>query len=390
MSTTSQPAIYLDHAATTPMAEAVREAMLPYLGELYGNPSSLHRIGKRAAKAIDAARQAMADCLGIRPTELIFTSGATEADNLAILGLARALAGQGRHLVTTAIEHPAVQEPCRYLEQQGWDVTWLPVDAEGFVSVEDVRSALRPDTVLVSIIHGNNEVGTIQPIEAIGEMLRTKGVLFHIDAVQTVGKLPMNFGYLPVDYASMSAHKLYGPKGVGALYVRDGVPVPEPLLMGGGQEGNVRSGTENVAGIVGFAKALQLATERAPSESLRLRELQKTFIQQAEAALPHAILNGPRDVKRRVPGNVHFSFPPYQGEALVLKLDLKGIAVSSGSACHSEALVPSRIVLALGKSEELARATLRFSMGVGTTRQDLEKTIQALSGMLVPMSTLKR
>lgn len=382
MSSASSHRIYLDHAATTPLNPQVKEAMLPYLGEVFGNPSSLHYWGRQARKTLEQARDMVAACLGAHPAEITFTSGATEADNLALFGVAQAMCHQGKHIITTQIEHAAVANACKALEAQGWDITWLPVDGEGFVSLESLKAAIRPDTVLVSVIHGNNEIGTIQPVEAMGHYLREQGVLFHIDAVQTIGKLPIDLSAWPVDYLSLSAHKFYGPKGVGALYVRDGVPKPQPMIVGGGQEGDLRSGTENLAGIVGMAKALELATAHMVEESARLRVLQELFIQAVLKAVPEAVLNGPRDVNGRVPGNVHFSFPPGEGEALVLHLDLKGIAVSSGSACHSAVIEPSRIVKALGKPDDVARATVRFSMGSSTTEADLQRVVDALPGIL--------
>jgi cysteine desulfurase len=374
--------IYLDYAATTPVVPAVFEAMRPFLEQAFGNPSSLHHWGREAKKALDTARKSIADCLNTAPDSFIFTSGATEADNLVIQGVTKTLAAKGKHIITTRIEHAAVQEPCETLEAQGWDVTWLPVDSDGFVPVETLREAIRPDTVLVSIIHGNNEIGTIQPIEAIGTLLRERGVLFHTDAVQTMGKLPFDLSVLPVDYLTLSAHKIYGPKGVGALYVRDGAPLPAPLNIGGGQEGSIRSGTENLAGIAGLARALEVAVERMPQETPRLRELQEYLISGILKNVPGAELNGPRDVSLRVPGNVHFSFPPGEGEAFVLHLDLKGIAVSSGSACHSAVIEPSRIIKALGKSDETARATVRFSLGLHTTQADMDTVLEVLPGIV--------
>jgi len=382
MTSSSGNRIYLDHAATTPVDPQVRDAMLPYLEGTFGNASSLHYWGRQARKALGQARSTIATCLDAKLEEVVFTSGATEADNWVIFGIAKALESKGKHIITTQIEHAAVANACEALQAQGWDITWLPVDEEGFVSLESLKVAVRPDTVLVSIIHGNNEIGTIQPIETFGAYLREQGVLFHTDAVQTVGKLPLSLSALPVDYLSLSGHKLYGPKGIGALYLREGAPKPEPLLMGGGQEGNLRSGTENMAGIVGLAKALELATERMHTETPRLRQLQESFIQSVLAAVPEAVLNGPRDVNLRVPGNVHFSFPPGEGEALVLHLDLKGVAVSSGSACHSAVIEPSRIVKALGKSDAVARATVRFSMGQATTQETLERVLDVLPGIL--------
>ena len=382
MSSTQLPRIYLDHAATTPVDERVKAAMLPFLEAEFGNPSSLHHWGRQARKALEAARQSVAQSLHAQPSEIVFTSGATEADNLAVIGVAQALKDKGRHIITTGIEHAAVDSACKLLEMQGWEVTRLPVDAEGFVSLEALESAIRPDTVLASIIHGNNEIGTIQPIEQLGAMLRERNVLFHVDAVQTVGKLPLDLSTLPVDYLSLSAHKIYGPKGVGALYIRKGAPLPLPLILGGGQEGDLRSGTENLAGIVGLAKALELAVELIPEETTRLRTLQAQFIEDVLHAAPTAVLNGPADMNLRVPGNVHFSFPPVEGEALVLRLDLKGIAVSSGSACHSAVIEPSRIVKALGKSDDVARATVRFSFGHSTTVEDLKRVAAVLPDIL--------
>jgi cysteine desulfurase len=382
MSPPVPPRTYLDHAATTPVDERVTAAMLPFLETQFGNPSSLHYWGRQARKALDAARHSVAQSLNAQPQELIFTSGATEANNLAVIGVAQALKSQGRHIITTHIEHAAVDAACALLETQGWEVTRLAVDVEGFVSEETLAAAIRPDTVLVSIIHGHNEIGTLQPIEALGALLHERGVLFHIDAVQTVGKLPIDLARLPVDYLSLSAHKLYGPKGVGALYIREGSPLPLPLVLGGGQEGSIRSGTENLAGIVGLAQALEIAVALMPTETPRLLGLQEQLITDLLTAVPEAQLNGPRQVNLRVPGNVHFSFPPVEGEALVLRLDLKGIAVSSGSACHSAVIEPSRIVKALGKPDEVARATVRFSLGRSTTSAELRTVAAVLPEIL--------
>lgn len=386
MSTVSRNRIYLDHAATTPLDAQVLEAMLPFLQGAFGNPSSLHHWGREARKALESARKTVADCLGAQASEIVFTSGATEANNLVISGLAKTLVAKGRHLVISAIEHAAILEPCHALQANGWEITQLQVDAEGFVSPQALEAAIRPDTALVSIIHGNNEIGTIQNLHTLGRVARQQGVLLHTDAVQTVGKLPIDLSALPVDYLSLSGHKLYGPKGVGALYIREGVPLPEPLIRGGGQEKNLRSGTENLAGIVGLAKALALSVERMDAESARLRTLQAQLIQMIQAVAPQAVLNGPADANLRVPGNVHFSFPPGEGEALVLRLDLKGIAASSGSACHSAVIEPSRIIRALGKSDDIARATVRFSMGRENTAADIARVAEVLPGILKPTS----
>lgn len=378
--------IYLDHAATTPVDPLVLEAMLPYLQGQFGNPSSLHYWGREARKAMETARQSIANNLGCKPEELYFTSGATEADNLTIFGVTDTLKQQGRHLITTSMEHAAVANACEKLEAQGWSVTWLPVDEEGFVAPETLTAAIRPDTVLTSIIHGNNEIGTIQDIQTLGEILKAKKVPFHVDAVQTIGKLPFNLTELPIDYLSLSGHKIYGPKGIGALYVRNDAALPTPLIVGGGQENNIRSGTENLAGIVGLAKALELATQQMEQETTRLRQLQTQLIEMIQTLAPDAILNGPGDVSKRVPGNVHFSFPPGEGEALVLHFDLKSIAVSSGSACHSEVIEPSRIVKALGKSDAIAKATVRFSLGKSNTDTDIQRIAEILPGILKRLS----
>jgi cysteine desulfurase len=376
----SRPRLYLDYAATTPLLPEVLQTMLPIFETQFGNPSSLHRWGREAKKALDAARLSVAESLGANsPQEIVFTSGATEADNLAIIGVAKALEAKGKHLITTNIEHPAVETACTHLEHTGWDITRLPVDENGFVSLQVLEQAVRPETVLVSIIHGNNEVGTLQNLQELGNFLRSRQILFHTDAVQTVGKVPMSLKDLPIDYLSLSGHKIYGPKGVGALYIREAVMSPQALALGGGQEQDLRSGTENLAAIIGLSKALELAVQRLQAETLRLQGLQKQLIDGIESRIPSAILNGPRDLTRRVPGNVHFSLPPVEGEAWVRHLDLQGIAVSSGSACHSAVVEPSRIVLALGKSTELARSTLRFSLGLQTTEADIDQTLKILT-----------
>ena len=378
--------IYLDYAATTPVDACVMEAMQPFLTESFGNPSSLHVTGRLAAKALDEARTSIARCLNAQPDELVFTGSGTEADNLAVLGVARLRQKQNPqknlHIITTRIEHAAVENACLQLEEEGFFLTYLEPDEAGFISVEEVAQALRPETILVSIIHGHNEIGTLQPLEEIGGLLRDKNILFHTDAVQTVGKLPIDLKTLPVDYLSFSAHKFYGPKGTGALWVRSGAPRPLPLLYGGGQESGLRSGTQNVAGIVGMARALALCCDKLESEALRLRALQEYFIKRLPDQIPFAEVNGPVDCSLRVPGNVNVSIPGIEGEALVLHLDLAGIAASTGSACHSAVIEPSRIILALGKGEHLARPVLRLSMGRATTKDDLDEALRVLAGIV--------
>lgn len=368
-----QPFIYLDHAATTPLREEVAEAMR---ATGYGNPSSIHQQGKAAKKALQSARQTIATCLNTQPDCLTFTGSGSEANNLAILGLTHRTPG---HLIISAIEHDAVAKPAAYLASQGWDITVLPVSSDGVIALKDLEKALRPDTALVSIMHGNNEMGSLQPITDIGNICRAQKVLFHCDAVQTAGKLSLDLAQLPIDYLSASAHKIYGPKGLGLFYSHPDAPRPVPLVFGGGQEGGLRSGTENVAGIAGFAKAFELAVAEMPTETPRLRALQERLISGILANIPQAELNGPRDVQARVPGNVHVSFPPGEGEALVLQLDLHGIGASTGSACKTAAIEPSKIILALGKSEAIARATVRFSLGRSTTEADIDQTIAVLT-----------
>lgn len=378
------PLRYFDHAATTPLHPQVREAMLPYLGdEAYGNPSSLHRLGAQARSAVEQARQKMAALLHCQPQEITLTSGGTEANNLAIFGIARHFQNRPqKHLITTPIEHPCILNPCRLLEELGWEITYLPVDAQGRVSPRDVAQAIQPHTVLASIMHGNNEIGTLQPLAEIGPLLAAHEVFFHTDAVQTVGKMPLSFETLPIDALTLSAHKLYGPKGVGALLVKNDSLHPLPLLLGGGQESGQRSGTENVAGIVGMAEALAWSLSQLPDEQTRLHALQEQLIQGITEGIPSALLNGPRNVKERVPGNVNFSFPPLQGESLILKLDLKGFAASSGSACHSAMIEPSHVVLATGQPIPVAQSTVRFSMGHATQPEDVEALLSVLPGIV--------
>lgn len=372
--------LYLDHAATTPLRAEVAEAMAPFWQERFGNPSSLHHVGKAAHKALREARAQIAQALGgVDPSTLIATSGATEANNLALKGLAFGLRHQGRHLISTPIEHPSVLEPLAWLRSEGWDITFLPPDAEGRVSPDDLAAALRPDTVLVSIMHGNNEIGVLQPLEALGSVTRAHNVLFHVDAVQTVGKLPLNLTHVPVDCLSLSAHKLYGPKGVGLLYAN--IPTQThltPWLHGGGQESGCRSGTENLPGLVGLATALTLALEEQPQLTPRLHALQERLLTDLLALAPEARLNGPRNVTQRVPGNVNVSFPPLEGEALVLRLDLEGICVSSGSACHQGRLTGSHVLHALGTDDATAQSSLRLSLGRTTTEGDLDRFLDAL------------
>lgn len=366
--------VYLDHAATTPIRDEVLEAMLPYLKEQYGNASSVHRFGREAKKALDQARETVAEVLNAGFNEIIFTSGGTESNNLAIKGAAQANRKRGNHIITSCIEHPAVLNPMKELEKDGFEVTYLPVSEEGLVSVEDFQNALRDDTILVSIMHANNEIGTIQPIAAIGKIARDKGVLMHTDAVQSVGSMDVDVQALNVDLLTLSAHKLYGPKGVGALYVRRGVRLI-PQLHGGVQERRRRAGTENTAGIIGLAEALKLAKAELDVEVPRIQKLRDRLLD-GILQIPHTRLNGSRT--ERLPHNINVCFEFIEGESLLLNLDLKGIAGSSGSACTSGSLEPSHVLLAIGLPHEIAHGSLRLTLGRANTDADIDYVLECL------------
>jgi cysteine desulfurase len=380
-------AIYLDYAATTPLDPRVLEAMMPYLTEKFGNPNSIHAFGREARKAVDEAREKIAALLNCRPSELVFTSGGTESDNLALRGVAAAYRQKGNHIVTTAIEHHAVLHTCRALQDEGFEVTYLPVDEHGLVAPEQVAEAITDRTILVSIMHANNEIGTIEPLADIVRAVKEKrpDVLVHTDAVQTVGHIPVDVEALGVDLLSFAAHKFYGPKGVGGLFVRRGVKLV-PQLTGGGQERNRRSGTENVAGIVGMAKALEIAVAEMPTEIPRLQTLRDELINGVLAQIPDSRLNG--HPTQRLPHNANFSFFGVEGEALLLQLDLHGIAASSGSACTSGSLEPSHVLLALGLSHEWALGSLRLTLGRFTTRQHLERVLAVLPSIVEKLRAL--
>lgn len=368
--------IYLDHSATTPVASEVLEAMLPYFTEKFGNASSLHSFGLEAKQALEESREKVADLLGAEPEELIFNSGGTESDNLALKGIAYRNRKKGKHIITTRIEHPAVLEACRKLQTEGFEVTYLPVTSEGLVEPGTLESAIRSDTVLISVMHANNEIGTIQPLEEIGKIAAEKDVYFHTDAVQSVGKIPTDVNALGVDLLSLSSHKLYGPKGVGALYVRKGTRL-ESILQGGGHERGLRSGTENVAGIVGLARAAELAREIMTSEAERLTGLRDRLAAWVLERVKDAWING--TMKKRLPGNMNFGFRYVEGESLLLFLDSKGIAVSTGSACSSKKLEPSHVLLSLGLSPEECHGSLRITLGRSNTKEDMEYVAQSIA-----------
>lgn len=370
--------VYLDYAATTPVDPRVLAAMLPYFSERWGNASSTHAFGQEARAAVDRARQEVAALLGARPGEIVFTSGATEADNLAVLGVASAAGRAGGHVITSAIEHHAILEACQVLRQRGVEVTEVPVGASGIVDPDDVRRALRPDTALISIIAANNEIGTLQPLPEIGTVAREHGVPFHSDATQWVGALPSRVDDLRVDLLSLSGHKRYGPKGVGALYVRTGTPLT-PLQRGGGHERGRRGGTENVPGIVGLGAALRIAGETMEAETARLAGLRDRLIQGA-LGIPGVALNG--DPVRRLPNNVNLSVEGTDGQSLVIGLDLRGVAVSAGAACSSGTIEASHVLTALGLPAERAMSAIRLTLGRPTEAAEVEAALEALRAVV--------
>ncbi len=364
--------VYLDHAATTPVDKEVLEAMLPFFDEKFGNASSLHAYGREAREALEKSKEEVAKLINADADEIIFTGSGTESDNLAIKGIAFKH-GRG-HIITSKIEHPAVLETCKYLEKKGFDVTFLPVDEYGLVKPEDVENAIRDDTILISIMHANNEIGTIEPIEEIGEIARKHGILFHTDAVQSAGKIEIDVKKINVDLLSMSSHKIYGPKGVGALYVRRGVKL-EPVLHGGGHEKGMRSSTENVAGIVGFAKACEICRRRMHEDADKITRLRDKIIKEV-LKIEESYLTG--HPTRRLPNNASFYFKGIEGESLVLMLDAKGIATSTGSACSSKKLQASHVLLAIGIRPEDAHGSLRVTLGRENTEEEIDYFLEVL------------
>lgn len=369
----SERLIYMDNAATTSVRPEVLEAMMPYFTQYYGNASSIHSFGRNARRALENARKQVAAALGCEPREVYFTAGGSESDNWAI----RCAVGakQGKHIITSSIEHHAVLHTCEYMEKQGYEVTYLPVDEFGRVSVESVKNAIRPDTVLITIMAANNEIGTLQPIAEIGQLAKEHGILFHTDAVQAVGAVPIDVKAWNVDMLSLSGHKLHAPKGIGALYVRKGVRISN-LIFGGAQERGLRAGTENLPGIVGLGKAIELATAELPEYTRRVTALRDQLIDGILAKIPDVCLNGHRT--ERLPGNVNVSVRYVEGEALLMRLDLAGVAASSGSACTSGSLDPSHVLLAIGLPHEIAHGSLRLSLGNDTTQEDVDYVLEKL------------
>ena len=371
----SKPTIYLDNAATTPMHPQVISAMTEVMTSVYGNASSVYSVGRIAKAKLEEARESVAKCLNCLPREVFFTGCGSEADNWAIKGYAMANKAKGNHIITTQIEHHAVLHPCEYLEKNGFEVTYLPVDETGLVSLEDVKNAIKDTTILISVMYANNEVGTIEPIREIARIAKENGVCMHTDAVQAVGAEPIDFQDLGVDMLSLSAHKFNGPKGVGALIVRKGLKI-EPFMHGGAQERSKRAGTENLAGITGLAKALELAVDNLPEKQTKIREMRDYLISEIQTNIPHIKFNG--HPTRRLANNVNFCFRYIEGESLLLMLDLNGICASSGSACTSGSLDPSHVLLALGLPHEIAHGSLRLTLSSKTTKEEIDYTVSRL------------
>lgn len=377
--------IYFDYAATTPTDPRVIEVMRPYFNEKFGNPSSIHSFGREARKGMEESRVAVAASLGAHPEEIIFTSGGSEADNFALLGIAWANEGKGNHIVTTAIEHHAILEPAQFLEKRGFKVTYVNPDANGIVAVEDIEKALTDKTILVSCMHANNEIGSMQPIKEIGLVCRQKGIYFHTDAVQTVGHVPVNVGELNVDLLSLAAHKFYGPKGVGCLYMKKGVKI-SPYLRGGGQEKHRRASTENVPGIVGLAYALALCNETMQREAAEQTRLRDKLIQGIQKTIDHVYLNGHSAI--RLPNNVNFSIEFIEGESMLLNLDRLGIAASTGSACTSGDLKPSHVLLAIGRPHELCHGSIRLTLGRFSKEQEVDRFLDVFPGVVSKLRSM--
>jgi len=378
--------IYLDYSATTPVKDEVLQEMLPYFTEKFGNPSSLYTVGQDSKNAIAQARERLAALIGAEPREIFFTSSGTEADNWAVIETAMAKRAKGaKHVITTKIEHHALLHSGEYLEKEGFDVTYLGVDADGLVDLAEIEAAIRPDTAIISIMFANNEIGTIEPIAKIAEIAKKHKIVFHTDAVQALGNVPINVKELGVDLMSMSGHKIYGPKGIGALYIRRGVALPTHI-HGGAQENNKRAGTENLTGIVGFGKAAELAGTNLVSHIERLSELRNYFLDRVKERIEDVRING--SLESRLPGNINITFKYIEGEALLLLLDMAGIAVSTGSACSSASLSPSHVLEAIGVPVEEIHGSIRFTIGDFTTRDDLDYTVDTLEASVAKLRSI--
>lgn len=377
--------VYFDHSATTATAPEVASQMVEYMTNTFGNPSSVHAFGREAKKAVIHARKQVADLIGANPEEILFTSGGTEGDNMALRGIAEANKKRGNHIITTQIEHHAILHTCEALEKEGYRVTYLPVDEYARVNPQDVADAICDDTILISVMFANNEVGTIQPIAEIGKIAKEKGIYFHTDAVQAVGNYPIDVNEYGIDLLTISSHKFHGPKGIGALYIRKGVRI-KPILFGGAQEKTLRPGTENTPGIVGLGKAAELAQAELTDKINRVQKLRDKLIAGITERIPEAKLNGHPTL--RMPGNVNFSFRYIEGESLLLNLDIKGIAASSGSACTSGSLDPSHVLLAMGITHEIAHGSLRLSLGRENTEDDVDYCLEVLPEIVARLRSM--
>ena len=377
--------IYLDNAATTRTAHEVVDAMIPYFTENYGNPSSIYELGQRSKEAITTAREQIAEVIGAKPEEIYFTAGGSEADNWALKAACEAYEKKGKHIITTKIEHHAILHTCEYLEKKGVEVTYLDVDENGLVDLDALQKAIRPDTILISIMFANNEIGTIEPVKEIGMIAKEHGILFHTDAVQAFGQAPIDVDDMHIDMLSSSAHKINGPKGIGFLYIRKGVKI-RSFVHGGAQERKRRAGTENVPAIVGYGVAAKRAADTMEERTARERQLRDDFIKRVEKEIPYVKLNGHPD--KRLPNNINFSFRFIEGESLLIMLDMKGIAGSSGSACTSGSLDPSHVLLAIGLPHEIAHGSLRLSLGEDTTKEDLDYTLEQIKEIIQKLRDL--
>lgn len=371
--------IYCDHAATTPVKTEVLNEMLPYFSENYGNASSIYSIGRRSKRAIDMARSRVAIAIGAKDKEIYFTSCGSESDNLALKGYAKANSKNGKHIITTKIEHPAILNTCKTLENEGFEITYLNVSSNGLINLEELKNSIKPETILISIMFANNEIGTIQPIKEISKIAKENNIVFHTDAVQAVGNVKINVEELGIDMLSMSAHKFYGPKGMGALYVKEGIEFSR-IQDGGHQENNKRAGTENVAGIVGLGKAIEIANLNIENYNSKLKKLRNYFISEITSKYPRAKING--DLENRLPGNINISFPNVDGEELLLKLDNLGICASAGSACSSGSSDPSHVLLAIGLEKSYIDGTLRFTLGEENSIEDMQYVVKLLITIL--------
>ncbi|MCI6711481.1 MAG: cysteine desulfurase NifS [Anaerovoracaceae bacterium] len=371
--------VYLDYSATTPTDPRVVEEMIPYFTEHFGNPSSIYSTGLEAKDAIEHAREQVAHLINAEPKELIFTSGGTESDNWALIATAHRLQHKGKHIITSAIEHHAILHSCEYLAKEGFDITYVGVDHDGLVDPAEVEAAIRPDTILISIMYVNNEVGSVQPITEIGAIAKKHGVLFHTDAVQALGNVPIDVKTMNIDMMSMSSHKIYGPKGIGAIYIRSGVNLPT-YIHGGAQERKKRAGTENVPGIVGFGKAAELACQNFNTHVAHVSKLRDHFVDRVLNEIPYTYFNGSKD--HRHPGNANITFEYVEGESILLYLDFAGVSCSSGSACSSRSLQPSHVLTAMGIPVELIHGSIRFTFGNPTTMEDVDYTVDKLKGII--------